>query len=212
MKKILLFATLAALLVSCTQELELSISADAAAYQCGPEGGSFDAVVFTNGTWTATCDDPAVTFSPDSADFSYPMHIVVGRNEEHYTKVMRIALTTKLGTSSRTSKIVITQDCAPFIICEQSLLRIGNAGGPARFQVNSNGSWRVAGTTLDGASATLAVDPASHGPNSVEVTVTVPENSSGLLRKWEVTLALEEHPSTTLVLTVEQWPDIQTEQ
>ena len=207
MKKILIFAAFAALLVSCTQELELSITSDATSYQCGPEGGSFDAVVFTNGSWTATCDDPAVTFTPESGDYSFPIHIEVGRNDEHYTKVIPIQLTSNLSTSSRSSKIVITQACAPFILCERSVLRVGPEGGPARFQVNASASWKVAATTLDGASTSaLTVTPLTHGPNSVEVTVMVPAYAEPVIRRWEITLALEDSPSTTAVLTVEQWP------
>jgi len=34
----------------------------------------------------------------------------------------------------------------------------------------------------------------------------VPADNSRVIRRWEITLALEDTPSTTAVLTVEQWP------
>lgn len=204
MKKCLILIAWIALLAACTQEAEVSIAPDIATFQLDADGGSFDAVIFTNGYWKATCDDPAVSFSPDSADFTAPMHIVVGPNEERHTKAIRIALVTKLDRLSRSSKIVISQECRPFIFSEETLLEAPAAGGEVRFHVNANDSWKVLETTCDGTPADLAVDPPASGPNSREVTVLIPENPTGRARTFRVTLALSDHTGVTLVLTVQQ--------
>ena len=204
MKKCLILLASIVMLAACTQDAELSIAPDLATFQFDADGGSFDAVIFTNGHWKATCDDPAVTFTPDSADFTAPMHIVVGPNEEHHTKSIRISLTSKLDNLSRTSKIAITQACRPFIISEETILQAPAAGGEVRFHVNANDSWKVVETTCDGEATTLAVDPLTSGPNSVEVTVRIPENTTGRARTFTVTLALESWRDCSVVLTVAQ--------
>ena len=132
------------------------------------------------------------------------MHIAVGPNEEFYTKSIRIDLVSKLEGKSRNSRIVITQDCLPFIFCEEPAAQVGAEGGMIRFSVNSNASWKVAGTALDGESFSLPVDPARHGANRTDVSVMVPANDTGRARTFTVTLALEENPSTKVVLTVSQ--------
>ena len=204
MKKCLILFAWIALLAACTQDAELSITPDITSFQFDADGGSFDAVIFTNGYWKATCDDPAVTFTPDSADFTAPIHIVVGPNEEHHTKSIRISLTSKLESLSRTSKIAITQACRPFIFSEETVLLAPAAGGDIRFHVNANESWKVMETTCDGVPADLTVDPLASGPNSVEVTVRIPENTTGIARTFAVKLALEAWPERSVVLTVAQ--------
>ena len=150
MKKTLLFALWMLLLAACSQETTLSITPDIASYTCGADGGSFDAVIFTNGSWTTSCDDKAVSFTPASGDFTAPLHVTVGTNDENYTKSIRITLTSKLDDLSRSSKIVITQACRPFIFSEETFLRAPASGGTVRFHVNANASWKVAETTCDG--------------------------------------------------------------
>lgn len=204
MKKTLLFALWMLLLAACSQETTLSITPDIASYTCDADGGSFDAVIFTNGSWTASCDDKAVSFTPASGDYTTPLHVSVGTNEENYTKSIRIALTSKLDDLSRSSKIVITQACRPFIFSEETFLRASAAGGTVRFHVNSNASWKVAETTCDGEAFTLSVDPRTAGPNRTEVSVTVPENTTGSERNFAVRLALESNPDTTVILVIGQ--------
>ena len=204
MKKCLLLLAWMALLAACTQDTELSITPDIPAIQFDAEGGSFDAVLFTNGSWTASCDDPSVSFTPTSGDYTTPMHIVVGPNEERYTKSIRISLLTKLDDISRSGKIVITQECRPFIYCEESLLQAPAAGGDIRFHVNANDSWKMVETLCDGAPVALPVDPVTSGPNSVDVTVRIPENLTGSSRTFTVTLALESRLDCTAVLMVVQ--------
>lgn len=192
------------LLAACSQDTEVSISSDITSYRFDAGGGAFDAIIFTNGSWTASCDDDAVTFTPDAGYCTTPMHIEIGANEEYHTKSVRINLTTVYDNVSRSGRIVLTQDCRPFLFCEENRLAVTAAGGKARFQVNSNEAWKVMETRCDGAPAELPVDPAAHGPNKAEVTVTVPENTTGLPRSFTVKLALEAHPDCSLVLTVGQ--------
>lgn len=205
MKKTLILLVGMMLLVSaCTQETSLGISSDITSFQFDADGGSFDAIIFTNGSWTAACNDAAVVCSPMSGDCTTPMHITVGPNDALFTKSIRIELKTVLGEKSRSGKIVITQACRPFIFSEESLLRVSGAGGKARFHVNSNKAWKVTETTCDGVPAELSVDPAAHGPNRAEVTVLIPENPLGRERIFTVRLSLEEFPECSVVLTVGQ--------
>ena len=204
MKRFLILALAAVLSFSCTQETNLSIAPDIHAFSFDPSGGEADVVIFTNGYWKATCEDEGVRFAPDTGNFTTPMHIVVGPNTEQYTKSVKISLTTKLDGNSRSSRIAITQDCNPFVVSEETEIQIPASGGVARFHVNSNASWQVASTLLDGAPVELDVDPLEHGPNSVTVNVRIPENLSGNLRTFTVTLALKEKPGVGVVLTVVQ--------
>ena len=139
MKKTLILAACMMLLAACSQDTSLSISSDIASYRFDADGGAFDAIIFTNGSWTATCEDETVSLTPSSGDYTTPMHIVVGANEEYYTKSIRITLNTKLDNLSRSGKIVITQDCRPFIFCQESRVNLTAQGGKARFSVNADG-------------------------------------------------------------------------
>mgnify|MGYP002626911389 CR=1 FL=1 len=133
MKRMLLLTAVLSLLASCTQEASLTIESDVSSFQFDAGGGEFDAVIFTNGYWTATCEDQAVTVTPSSGDFSSPVHIKVGSNEENYTKVIRITLNATLDALTRTGRIVVTQQCRPFIFCDASKKTVGPEGGLVRW-------------------------------------------------------------------------------
>ena len=196
MKQIMLIAAICALALSCTQEATLTATSDIPSIQFGPEGGSFNPILFTNGSsWTATCDDPAVTFSPTSGAYSTPMHIVVGENTEHFTKAIRIAVESKLDDRTRTLYIVVTQFCHPFVICDDASKTVGAAGGSVWFTVNSDKGWLLYKTLLDGVETPLTVNPSSHGENNVPVEVTVPANDSGRGRTWEILLSSKTAPA-----------------
>ena len=198
MKRFLIPVLAVILLASCTQETTISIAPDITSIELGPEGGAFDAVIFTNGQWTATCEDESVTFSPASGDYTLPMHIEVGENTEMFTKAIRIALLTQLDGNNRSSKIVITQHCRPFIFCEEPSKTIGPEGGDVRFSVNSNQSWVVVNESP------VLVDPVSGGPNRTEVTMRVPRNDENVERTFTIRLALVDEPSVWIELTVVQ--------
>ena len=68
MKKYLLLAALSLMFLSCTQESEVTVAPDIAAFRFDPSGGTVDVVIFTNGSWTATCEDTAVSMTPDTGD------------------------------------------------------------------------------------------------------------------------------------------------
>lgn len=201
MKRMLLLTAVLMLLASCTQEATLSVGSDVSSFQFDADGGEFDAVIFTNGSWTASCEDEGVTVTPSSGDCSSPVHIKVGSNEEHYTKVIRITLNATLDNLSRTGRIVVTQQCRPFIFCEEPFKETGPEGGIVRFQVNSNDSWQA--VHVEGTSACL-LDPAAGGPNLTEFSMRIPENTEGAVRTFAVRLVLDSAPATELVLTVRQ--------
>ena len=186
MKKLLVLAFWVLLAASCTQDTELSITPDIASFQFDAEGGSFDVVIFTNGSWTASCEDPAVSFSPASGECTLPMHIEVARNDEFYTKAIRITLSSTLDALTRASRIVITQACAPFIFCEEPERQVGGEGGIVRFSVNANAAWHVA------SGAPCPVSPQKGGPNRTEVSLVIPENAEGVARTFEVRLDLDD--------------------
>lgn len=202
----ILIPVLAALLLAsaCDQDTELSIAPDISSFSFDSDGGEFDVVIFTNGIWTATCDDEAVTCTPASGDYTTPMHVEVGPNPERFTKAIRISLSSELDDVSRTSKIVVTQTCAPFIFCEEEYIAMPASGGTARFHVNSNDDWSLRDVTCNGEPDYLQVDPTNHAENSVEVAVRVPENTSGEKLEWEVTLALVSYPDVQVVLRIPQ--------
>ena len=223
MKRFLLIAALCALALSCTQEATLTLSADVPSAQFGPEGGSFNTILFTNGSsWKATCEDPSVVFYPDSGAFTTPMHIEVGENTEHYTKAIRIAVTAKLDESSRYLNLVITQTCRPFVFCEANWKTAGPEVSKVFFTVNSNEGWRVYRTLLDGEDVVLESFPAPSGwifpysservdpdnqANNMQVTVQLPLNDSGKVRTWEILLATKAEPRTEACrLTILQNP------
>ena len=189
-------------LVSCTQEAAVTIAPDVGSFQFDADGGQFDAIVLTNGQWTATCDDEGVTFNPTSGDYSLPIHVTVGPNEEHYTKVIRITLTAKLDNLSRTNRIVVTQQCRPFILCEETFKTIGPEGGIVSFSVNSNDSWQA--RHVEGTSECL-FDPVAGGPNLTEVSLKIPANPDGAT--YALRLVLDHSPATEIVLTVHQDPE-----
>ena len=201
MKRYLLLVALCLAALSCTQEAELSITPDVGAFQFDETGGQFDAIILTNGSWTASCDDPAVSFSPQSGDYSSPIHVTVGANEEMYTKVIRITLNAKLDNLTRTSRIVVTQTCAPFLFCEEATKTIGPEGGLIHFSVNSNEPWSVAQPDAISGSQ---VTPLTGGPNSTIVTFDIPANGEGRERTFVAQLNLQDHPSVSLTLTVVQ--------
>lgn len=204
MKRFLLIAALCVAAASCTQEATLSLSADIPTAEFGPEGGSFNPILFTNGpSWTATCEDDAVTVTPASGSYTTPLHIEVGENNEQYTKVIRIVVKTELDALSRQAFLVVTQGCRPFVTCEDSSRIIGPELTQMFFFVNSNNGWRHYRTLLDGEEVNLNgigpyggwVDPwHCEEPNRVQVHVQIPENDSGLVRRWELLLSSEAAP------------------
>lgn len=180
----------------------MTIAPDVGSFQLGAEGGQFDAIILTNGLWTATCEDGSVSFSPESGDYSLPIHVNVGPNEEHYTKVIRIALTAKVDKLTRTNRIVVTQQCHPFIICDETEKTVGPEGDIVRFEVNSNDSWHA--VRVDGTDACL-FEPEEGGPNRTDFAMLIPENPDGGI--YAVRLVLDHSPATEIVLTVEQLPE-----
>ena len=202
MKRFMLLAVLCLAALSCTQEAELTIAPDVGSFQLGAEGGQFDAIILTNGLWTATCEDGSVSFSPESGDYSLPIHVNVGPNEEHYTKVIRIALTAKVDKLTRTSRIVVTQQCRPFIICDETEKTVGPEADIVHFEVNSNDSWHA--VRVDGTDACL-FEPEEGGPNRTDFAMLIPENPDGGI--YAVRLVLDHSPATEIVLTVEQLPE-----
>ena len=210
MKRFLLLAALlvaAALSASCDQETNLSVVPDVDMFTFGPDGGEFDVVVFSNGHWKATCSDESISFTPDSADFTAPMHVKVGPNRNNFTKSVRITLVSKLNNISRTARIAVTQECGPFLTAASTEETIGRESGAARFSVNSNFRWQLAGITLDGVpdEGTARFDPVEGGPNRTEVALRdIPENTDGRPRAFRLTLVLADHPEVSLVLTVLQ--------
>ena len=212
MKRFLLIAACCALALSCTQEATLSLYADVPTAQFGPEGGSFNTILFTNGSsWTATCEDPTVVFSPTSGAYSTPMHIEVGENTEHYTKAIRIAVTSELDGNSRRANIVVTQACHPFVICDDNQKTVGVAGGIVRFTVNSDRGWYLVETQLDGVKVVMEdyfdgwIAPSwCDEPNNCIVEFSIPANNTGKKRTWSAILSPKEEGLENCLLTVMQ--------
>lgn len=208
MKKFMLFAVICVLALSCKQEGTLTATSDIPSIKFGPEGGTFNPILFTNGSsWTATCDDPAVSFSPTSGSFTTPLHIEVGENTEHFTKAIRIAVVSYLDDNSRTFNFVVTQTCRPFVICDDAWKTIEFEGGSVWFTVNSDKGWEVLKTLLDGVETPLSVEPSNYGENNIPVEVKVPANDSDNSRIWEVILASKTAPAVEACrLTIVQNP------
>lgn len=190
---------------SCEQDTTLTITTDILSYHVGPDGGSFDAVVFTNGIWTASSSDSlAVTITPASGDYTQPVHIEVGPNDEHFTKSIRVSLLSSVESTTRTARIAITQDCHPFLDAAETEGSVDAAGGAVRFSVNGNEEWKLVSRSCNGEPSDFAVDPSTHGPNNVDVALWIPVNETGAPRTFTAVLALVDHPSVSVTLTVHQ--------
>lgn len=201
MKRYLLLVVLCLAAVSCDQDTNFYVTPNHTSFVLGPNGGSFDDVLFTNGSWTCTVSDDAATVTPMSGDYTTPFRVVVGANNERFTKAIRIKFTSTLGDLSRTANVVVTQDCYPFVYCAEPVQTIGAAGGAVRFSVNSNEAWAI--PQVDDIPG-FAVSPLSGGPNSTVVTVTVPANDMDLERHFAVSLHLTSDASVSQLLTVVQ--------
>ena len=205
MKRYLLLVVLCLAAVSCDQETNFYATPDHTSFVFGPEGGTFDDVIFTNGSWTCTVSDSTVTVSPMSGDYTTPFHVVVPPNTERYTKNIRIHFVSLIGTLSRVANVVITQDCYPFIFTDQDTRYIGPEGGKVRFSVNSSAAWRLKLQEPDGGKvAGFDAEPMTGGPNSTTVTLDIPVNETGQARWLEAFLYLESDPEVNLTLTVIQ--------
>lgn len=204
MKRYLLLVVLCLAAVSCNQDTNFYVAPDRTSFVLGPNGGTFDDILFTNGSWTCTVSDDAATVSPMSGDYTTPFRVVVGANNERFTKAITIQFKSTLGDLSRTAKVVITQDCFPFIFADDVLKAIGYEGGRVFFTVNSNEPWKLRVLNEAANPAGFSVEPRSGGPNSTTVTIDIPANDTGKDRLFKVELYLESHPEETLVLGVIQ--------
>lgn len=203
MKRYLLFALLCLAVLSCDQDTNFYVTPDVSTFEFGPDGGEFDDVIFTNGSWTCEVSDDAVTVTPSSGDYTTSVHVVVAPNTERYTKSIRLKFISTYGDLSRNSNIVVTQDCYPFIFCEdEDVKTIGPEGGKVRFSVNSNQPWKMSFPT--GALTPTWAEPLSGGPNTTTVTLDISANEEGSDRWFEVLLSLESDPDVCLTLTVIQ--------
>ena len=205
MKRYLLLALLCLAVLSCDQDTNFYVTPEVSTFEFGPDGGEFDDVIFTNGSWTCEVSDDAVTVTPSSGDYTTSVHVVVAPNTERYTKAIRLKFISTYGDLSRNSNVVVTQDCYPFIFCEDEDVRhIGPEGGKVRFSVNSNEPWVMLEPDGSEYPAGFSAEPLSGGPNSTTVTLDIPANDTGEERWLEVLLHLESDASVYLVLTVIQ--------
>lgn len=204
MKRYLLLVVLCLAAVSCDQDTNFYITPNHTSFVLGPNGGSFDDVLFTNGSWTCTVSDDAATVTPMSGDYTTPFRVVVGPNSERFTKAIRIKFTSTLGDLSRTANVVVTQDCFPFIFADETLQTIGPEGGRVFFTVNSNEPWVMLEPDNSVLPAGFSAEPRNGGPNNTTVTLDIPVNDTGEERWLEVLLHLESDPEVYVILTVIQ--------
>lgn len=204
MKRYLLLVVLCLAAVSCDQDTNFYITPNHTSFVLGPNGGSFDDVLFTNGSWTCTVSDDAATVTPMSGDYTTPFRVVVGPNSERFTKAIRIKFTSTLGDLSRTANVVVTQDCFPFIFADETLQTIGPEGGRVFFTVNSNEPWVMLEPDESVLPAGFSAEPRNGGPNNTTVTLDIPVNDTGEERWLEVLLHLESDPEVYVILTVIQ--------
>lgn len=204
MKRYLLLVVLCLAAVSCDQDTNFYITPNHTSFVLGPNGGSFDDVLFTNGSWTCTVSDDAATVTPMSGDYTTPFRVVVGPNSERFTKAIRIKFTSTLGDLSRTANVVVTQDCFPFIFADETLRTIGPEGGRVFFTVNSNEPWVMLEPDGSVLPAGFSAEPHNGGPNNTTVTLDIPVNDTGEERWLEVLLRLESDPEVYVILTVIQ--------
>lgn len=204
MKRYLLLVVLCLAAVSCDQDTNFYITPNHTSFVLGPNGGSFDDVLFTNGSWTCTVSDDAVTVTPMSGDYTTPFRVVVGPNSERFTKAIRIKFTSTLGDLSRTANVVVTQDCFPFIFADETLQTIGPEGGRVFFTVNSNEPWVMLEPDASVLPAGFSAEPRNGGPNNTTVMLDIPVNDTGEERWLEVLLHLESDPEVYVILTVIQ--------
>lgn len=202
MNKIIpVFAALAILAASCTEEEKPKVSVEPTSSALEYTGGTVPMEVISNAPWTATCDYSEVEIHPASGDGNASVTVVVPQSTYKETQAVRITFKAKRDSSyTSTAKYVITLEAKPFIDLSSASGFISPDGGGVRIALTSNQEWTATATP---SIAGIEITPVS-GTYNADVAVSLPANTTGSTRSSNVTFALKNYPEIKAVYTVSQ--------
>jgi len=204
MNKIIpVFAALAILAASCTDEEKAKVTVEPTSAVMEYTGGTAALVVTSNAPWTAECEYEEVQINPSSGNGDASVVIVVPQSTYKESKAVRVTFKAQRDTSyTSTAKFIITLPAKPFVELSTESAFVSPDGGGIRFSLTANKAWKA---VSDNAISGLTVAPAE-GDANADVTISIPENNTGASRSSKVTFALDEDPAVKTVFTVSQNP------
>ncbi|MBR5056246.1 MAG: BACON domain-containing protein [Bacteroidales bacterium] len=203
-KIFLLLAALLPLMVSCVEAEAPDVSVDPNKMSFNYEGGSFSATITTNGDWIAesTASDIVITPSSGSQDGVVRIEVPASRIKETEAAVINFTTSKTVRDTLKTkkAKMVITREAMPFVELSANEGYVSPDGGGVRVSLSANHDWSYTATNpING----LTVKPAE-GTFNAEVTISLPENTSGAARSSEVVFSLKQYPDVKAKYTIRQ--------
>ena len=194
-----LFAALAIVAASCTEEEKAKVTVDPTSSAFDYHGGTVPMEVTSNAPWTASCDYEEVEIHPSSGDASASVTVVVPESTYKETQAIRITFTAKKDTSyTSTAKHVITLEAKPFVELSSTSGYVSPDGGGLRISLTSNQKWSA---TAEPAIADLDISPIS-GTYNADLAISLGANDSGSMRSSLITFALTDYPDVKAVYTL----------
>ena len=192
------------LLAACTEPEAPAVTVNPNKISFDYQGGSFAATVTTNGDWVAECESEGVTVTPPSGSQDAVVRIEVAASTIKETEAAVINFTTSKSVrdtiKTRKAKVVITREAMPFIDLSLSEGYVSPEGGGVRVSVSSNHEWTASvPSPLEG----LSVKP-GEGTFNDEVTISLPENTTGAPRSCEICFKLNNIPGVESRFTLRQ--------
>lgn len=193
-------------LAACVDTEAPSISIDPNKYAMDFNGGSLAVSVTANCDWTVESDYESYVATPSSGMLDGVSRIEIPASTSRETEAIVInfkaSKTVRDTLKTKNAKLVITLEAKPFIELSSNGGYVSPDGGGVLIRLFSNQDWT---SSVSNGIAGLAVKP-SEGTFNSEVTVSLPENTTGTARSAEVTFSLKKYPDVKAVYTVRQNP------
>ncbi|MBO4571111.1 MAG: BACON domain-containing protein [Bacteroidales bacterium] len=193
-------------LAACVDTTAPSISIDPNKYSMDFNGGSLAVNITANCDWAVESSYEFYTATPSSGSMDGLSRIEIPASKSHETEAIVInfkaSKTVRDTLKTKNAKLVITLEAKPFVELSANEGYVSPDGGGVRVSLTANHEWTA---TASGGIAGLTVKPAEGTFNS-EVTISLPENTTGAARSAEVTFTLKKYPDVKAVYTVRQNP------
>ena len=106
---VVVFAAAALLLSSC-EAYDVNTNIYPSLAEMGPEGGQVTTLFISNATWTASCEEEGISFTPDSGIAgNWTIVVTVPPSTLDVEKTWKIKLQAKYGSDYSTRYFTITQ-------------------------------------------------------------------------------------------------------
>lgn len=100
----------AALLLSSCESYDVNTSLAPSLYEMGPAGGQVTATFVANATWTATCEDESVSFTPASGIAgTWTVVVTIPATTTDVEKTYKVKFQAKYGSDLSTRYLTVTQ-------------------------------------------------------------------------------------------------------